>query len=324
MRRDFFGPDGDTTWNLERLRRITTPVHASRPRHPRRARRCSRWSRRLRPDARHPLRGAAVARPGEGPPVRRLRRERRRHPEPARGGAPQLSRVAVRLHEHEQGVRRRAQRAAAASSSTRAGTTRGPRTATASTRPAASTPRCTACSARPRSPPTSWCRSTGATSACRPSASAAAASPARTTRAPSCTASSPIWPAPCARAARTASTATRGSRCATTSTRSTSVSAFLAFYERPRVAAVYNLGGGRENSVSMLEAIARFEELLGKRLAVEYVDEHRVGRPHLLHQRPAPPADRLPRLVRHALARRHPDRDRAGGRRPPLTGLSAG
>ena len=23
MRRDFFGPDGDTTWNLERLRRVT-------------------------------------------------------------------------------------------------------------------------------------------------------------------------------------------------------------------------------------------------------------------------------------------------------------
>jgi CDP-paratose 2-epimerase len=53
--------------------------------------------------------------------------------------------------------------------------------------------------------------------------------------------------------------------------------AFLSFYERPRVAAIYNLGGGRENSISMLEAIARFEELLGKRLAVEYVDEHRVG-----------------------------------------------
>ena len=53
--------------------------------------------------------------------------------------------------------------------------------------------------------------------------------------------------------------------------------AFLAFYERPRVAAVYNLGGGRENSVSMLEAIRRAEDAVGKRLAVAYVDQNRVG-----------------------------------------------
>jgi CDP-paratose 2-epimerase len=53
--------------------------------------------------------------------------------------------------------------------------------------------------------------------------------------------------------------------------------AFLAFYERPRQAAVYNLGGGRANSVSMLEAIARFEELIGRPLTVEYVEQNRVG-----------------------------------------------
>jgi CDP-paratose 2-epimerase len=53
--------------------------------------------------------------------------------------------------------------------------------------------------------------------------------------------------------------------------------AFLAYYENPRPAAVYNLGGGRENSVSILEAIARFEELIGKKLEVEYVDDNRVG-----------------------------------------------
>jgi CDP-paratose 2-epimerase len=52
---------------------------------------------------------------------------------------------------------------------------------------------------------------------------------------------------------------------------------FEAFYRNPRVAAVYNLGGGRENSVSMRESIARFEDLLGARLAVEYVDQARVG-----------------------------------------------
>ena len=52
---------------------------------------------------------------------------------------------------------------------------------------------------------------------------------------------------------------------------------FEAFYERPRSAVVYNLGGGRANSVSMQEAIARFEERIGKRLTVEYVDKPRVG-----------------------------------------------
>ncbi len=53
--------------------------------------------------------------------------------------------------------------------------------------------------------------------------------------------------------------------------------AVLAFAERPRAGAVYNIGGGRANSVSILEAIARFEELMGAKLEVEYVDEPRRG-----------------------------------------------
>jgi CDP-paratose 2-epimerase len=53
--------------------------------------------------------------------------------------------------------------------------------------------------------------------------------------------------------------------------------AALAFADSPRAGAVYNIGGGRENSVSILEAIARFEELAGKKLEVEYVDEPRRG-----------------------------------------------
>ncbi len=52
---------------------------------------------------------------------------------------------------------------------------------------------------------------------------------------------------------------------------------FEAFWRSPRVGAVYNLGGGRTNSVSMLEAIERFEGRIGKKLEVEYVDENRVG-----------------------------------------------
>ena len=53
--------------------------------------------------------------------------------------------------------------------------------------------------------------------------------------------------------------------------------AALAFAAAPRAGAVYNIGGGRENSVSILEAIARLEELTGRTLEVEYVDEARRG-----------------------------------------------
>jgi CDP-paratose 2-epimerase len=53
--------------------------------------------------------------------------------------------------------------------------------------------------------------------------------------------------------------------------------AIMAFAERPASGAVYNLGGGRDNSISMLEAIARLEELLSRRLDVEYVAEPRRG-----------------------------------------------
>jgi CDP-paratose 2-epimerase len=53
--------------------------------------------------------------------------------------------------------------------------------------------------------------------------------------------------------------------------------AIMAFAEHPSAGAVYNLGGGRENSVSMLEAIARFEELFGRRLEYEYLETPRRG-----------------------------------------------
>jgi CDP-paratose 2-epimerase len=53
--------------------------------------------------------------------------------------------------------------------------------------------------------------------------------------------------------------------------------AIMAFVDRPRAAGVYNLGGGRANSISILEAIARFEELTGRRLEHDYVDEPRRG-----------------------------------------------
>jgi CDP-paratose 2-epimerase len=53
--------------------------------------------------------------------------------------------------------------------------------------------------------------------------------------------------------------------------------AALAYANAPRPGAVYNIGGGRANSVSILEAIAQLEELTGQKLEVEYVDEPRRG-----------------------------------------------
>jgi len=53
--------------------------------------------------------------------------------------------------------------------------------------------------------------------------------------------------------------------------------AIMAVAERPSPGAVYNLGGGRANSVSMLEAIGRFEEQFERKLDWTYVDEPRRG-----------------------------------------------
>ncbi len=53
--------------------------------------------------------------------------------------------------------------------------------------------------------------------------------------------------------------------------------AVAAFVERPSAGAVYNLGGGRANSVSLLEAVARFEDLFGRKLHTEYIEAPRRG-----------------------------------------------
>jgi CDP-paratose 2-epimerase len=50
-----------------------------------------------------------------------------------------------------------------------------------------------------------------------------------------------------------------------------------AFSDNPRPGAVYNIGGGRENSVSILEAFARAESVTGKPMKWEYVDKNREG-----------------------------------------------
>jgi CDP-paratose 2-epimerase len=55
------------------------------------------------------------------------------------------------------------------------------------------------------------------------------------------------------------------------------VRAIEEYAANPRPGEVYNLGGGRENSVSMLEAIAKIEEMTGNKLNWKYVDQNRIG-----------------------------------------------
>jgi len=55
------------------------------------------------------------------------------------------------------------------------------------------------------------------------------------------------------------------------------VRAMEEYAANPRPGEVYNLGGGRANSVSMLEAIAKIAEMTGKKLNWKYVDENRKG-----------------------------------------------
>jgi len=50
-----------------------------------------------------------------------------------------------------------------------------------------------------------------------------------------------------------------------------------AFYERPRSGEVYNIGGGRANSVSIFEAFDRAAALSGQKMNFEYVAQNRAG-----------------------------------------------
>jgi CDP-paratose 2-epimerase len=51
----------------------------------------------------------------------------------------------------------------------------------------------------------------------------------------------------------------------------------LAFLQAPRSGEVYNIGGGKENSCSVLEAFSSVEKLTGKAQRYSYVDQNRVG-----------------------------------------------
>lgn len=49
------------------------------------------------------------------------------------------------------------------------------------------------------------------------------------------------------------------------------------FIQNPRIAEVYNIGGGKDNSCSILEAFNLVESVSGKKMIYEYVEENRIG-----------------------------------------------
>lgn len=50
-----------------------------------------------------------------------------------------------------------------------------------------------------------------------------------------------------------------------------------SFFKAPRIAEVYNLGGGKDNSCSILEAFKLAEKFSGKPMKYTYVEENRIG-----------------------------------------------
>ena len=49
------------------------------------------------------------------------------------------------------------------------------------------------------------------------------------------------------------------------------------FIANPRIAEVYNIGGGKDNSCSILEAFSLTEQITGKKMIYEYINENRIG-----------------------------------------------
>jgi CDP-paratose 2-epimerase len=55
------------------------------------------------------------------------------------------------------------------------------------------------------------------------------------------------------------------------------VRAFDEFIANPRPGEVYNLGGGRHNNLSVLEAIDLVERIANRKISYDYVDTNRIG-----------------------------------------------
>ena len=69
------------------------------------------------------------------------------------------------------------------------------------------------------------------------------------------------------------------------------------FIRAPHIGEVYNLGGGRENSVSILEAISLISAVSEKVMHCEYLPQNRKRRSHLLHFRSDEDKNALPKVA---------------------------
>ena len=55
------------------------------------------------------------------------------------------------------------------------------------------------------------------------------------------------------------------------------IRAFHEVYKQPRIAEVYNIGGGRFSNVSVLEAIEKCQEIAGQKMNYDYSEQNRIG-----------------------------------------------
>jgi len=55
------------------------------------------------------------------------------------------------------------------------------------------------------------------------------------------------------------------------------VNAFYYFYKNPKKGEVYNMGGSRYSNISILEAIGKIENIMGKKAHIKYVNQNRIG-----------------------------------------------
>ena len=55
------------------------------------------------------------------------------------------------------------------------------------------------------------------------------------------------------------------------------IRAFHEVYKQPRIAEVYNIGGGRFSNVLVLEAIEKCQEIAGQKMNYDYSEQNRIG-----------------------------------------------
>ena len=55
------------------------------------------------------------------------------------------------------------------------------------------------------------------------------------------------------------------------------ISAFNHFYQNPKIAETYNIGGGRFSNTSIIEAVEKIEKILKKKAIIKYNPKNRIG-----------------------------------------------